>query len=248
MTSRSALALAVVTGLGFGASAQAFMIDDFNLDPPPLAAAVDVVVDGNGSTQVAQNGTGSTFMNLLNGGGQWNRNYYAFLTAGDQVETVACVSCDQGHFSSASNSTGYGGFFYTPIGVATANIGSAGDTFSFQYAADLAGGDVIAAFYNAGGLISTLHWSDLPASAAMTPLSSPLPAGNYGAVTFVATHIYGNSGAAPQFPTINLGAAVPELDFDVDQIQVQTPEPSMIALLGMALAGLGWSSRRRRAR
>jgi hypothetical protein len=244
------LAAAVPATMLLAAPAQAihigsFVVDDFNFTAgqPAIPLAVDVAPADNLPATGSGNGLGSTIMNQLNGGGAWTRGFYAFLTAGDRVETDACVFCRQGHFSSTANSTGYGGFTYTG---STVNLNPyIGQNVYFDFATDLPNADVIMAFYNAGGLITTLHWTDLPSTgqALQRVAGLALPNLDFSAVTSVTFNIYGTGGLGgdPLFPTINLGNAAPALDFDVSDI----PAPASLALLGIGMAAFGFGWRRR---
>jgi hypothetical protein len=244
------LAVAVPATMLLAAPAQAihignFVVDDFTFNPrppgqPPIPAAADTSANLTGVTG-SGNGQGSTIMNQLNGGGVWTRNFYAFLTQGDRVETEACVNCQQGHFSSDANSRGYGGFYYEGGSV---NLNSyIGQQAYFDYSTDHENADIVMALFSGSTLITTLHWQDLPnTNQILQRASLVLPAADYGNVTFIAFNIYGIGGTAPQYQNIDLGAAAPfALDVDISDI----PEPATLALLGIGVAALGFGRRRR---
>lgn len=236
--------LSAAAGLLLAGQAQAdFIIDDFNLDAA-MTPATDATVDASGTTQLAQNGTGSIFMNQLNGGGVWDRNYYAFLSSGDEAETVACGNCDQGHFTLASNSLGHGGFYYN--GGSTVDL-SGYDTLHWDYDADVDGGDVYAAFYSgangSGGLIEALHLGSDLTGGVVHNLSASL-SGDYSSVGFAAVYISANSGLDTQGFGFDLGASAARLDANIDNGRMSVPEPGTLALLGLGLAGFSWQRRR----
>lgn len=249
----AALALA---GMAMATSANAtFIVDNFDLDPPALTTATDTTPDGNGVVVPTQNGTGSTIMNLANGGGLWDRNYYANLTTGASgiatEQAVACFGCDTGHVNSSSNATGHGGFYYN--GGNTVDL-SGYSSFELDYDADIAGGDVYAAFYSGaggvGGLIQALHLgSDLLGGNVVQHLSGAL-LGDFSDVGWVSLFVNGTSGDGSGLDQQGfgflMGAAAPGLDANIDNIGFNSvPEPGMIALLGLGLAGLGASRRRK---
>jgi hypothetical protein len=242
-----AAAVAAALTMAGPARAGVFVIDNFDMTAP--AGGLDWIEDSNGAGHWLQgNGVGSTIMNLPDGGGVWDRYYYAQLVkplnAGEMVQTKPCVSCEAGHVSNSSVAVGDGDFWYQPVGgfgAATANVGDG--EFSMDYSADLSGGDVLVTFYDLA-TFRTLHWGDLPAGMSM--LSAHLPAGlNYGQVAWVIVDVFAQSGMDPRFGLYDLGREIPNLDVTIDDVKVTTPEPATLALMGVALLGLGARSRRR---
>jgi len=226
-----ASSIALASGLLFGQAQAALIIDDWNVNQGILAQDTSGI-----SSTVGRLGG-------ANGGTFWGSrgNAYAMLVGGDRVETIDCANCQQGHGTNAANTTGHG--FWEWNGIATDMSGDV----SLFYEADLSGGDVIATFV--GDVTQEVWWSDL-ASGVQT-LTGLVSVDNVTAIYldwFSVGGVYDPSTSSNYTGVVSsrdFGVDALSLDLNVDNFQIQVPEPATLALLGLGLAGLGFRHSRK---
>lgn len=204
-------------------AAGVFIIDDFNTST--LYTAPDNTA-GNGP--VTANATPITAGNIVwgaaGGGAGATRTISADLGVGDNVTANICPNCQEGEHVSGNNSTGNTAFIYTGNAVDISGFHS----LMLRYDADLAGGIVQFTFNDSLANMAAVSTAAL--AAGVTNIMLALPIGvDYSQLTSARIDIFG----------------VQELDVGIDDFKV-VPEPGMLALFGLGLAGIAVTVRRKR--
>jgi len=248
----AALGLAGVLTLAAGQAQAGFtgLIDDMNFTQSSQAS--DSIVDGTADTAVRG----------IGGSGEWVRpngtregELYVNLISGDNATTEDCSNCKVGHTTNASSSTSHNYFlFESPDG--SPLTFNAGDSIKFDYETDIDNGDFILSFSNNGSKVGDeFWWKDLAATGLSVLPGNPLQGTLSGLLTQtfdadgIFIDIFSNGGTYTDttgwLGTRALGNAAIGLDINIDNLRV-VPEPGVLGLMGLGLAGLaGW--RRRRA-
>jgi hypothetical protein len=247
-----AASIALTAGVAFAGAAQAaptIIIDDWNIN----ADTGNFITDPPTASPSTLSRTGPP-TGAVGGISLPRGNLYLNKTAGPDVnpaQVVDCFVCQAGTFSNASGVISNAYWSWTP-----SNLDLTGySTVNFDYRADLTGADVVLSFFSGGVRIGNiLQRSDLAGTGdAFVPISFNLA--DVGAplvgVDAVFLDVFAQAGnfADPNragLGTLNLGIGLDDLDFRIDNLRVpEVPEPGTIALLGLALAGLGVARRRR---
>lgn len=253
-----AASIALASGLALAGTAQAaeLVIDDWNINAN-TGNTITIPPDANPSV-LSRTGAPSPAV----GGTSLTRgDLYLNKVAGPATNTAQIVDCFECQAGTMSNGTGvisHGYWSWAPLG----GLDLTGfSTVSFDYRADLTGGDVILSFWSGGALIGNfLQKTDLAATGdAFAPFSFNLAAvgAPLASVDAIFLDVFGSAGAfndsnskfggTTGLGALNLGNGVDDLDFRIDNFKATNgaPEPGTIALLGLALAGLGVARRRR---
>lgn len=252
-----AAASVVALGLGMAGQAQAhlvpFIIDDFNFTTG--SSVEDTTADGSGVS--GPPGTGGIVMGAPDGpANPWQRtDLFANKTfppapSTSAVGTEDCAFCQQGHFTNEANTTGHGAWDWVGPSL---NL-SGYNTFMLDIQTDVPNADIVVTFTENGVSVGEIWWKDLPdTNLATLTLSGSLAGMNLLDVTdihldaFSVGDVYDPqlvAGYNGPVTSRNFGLAATALDLNVDNAKA-VPEPGTIALLGLGLAGLGWSQRRR---
>lgn len=215
------------------ASQAVFIIDDFNVSS---ASIVRDNEPSNGPVTGGSSEAGSTVMNLLGGGGVWNRTLTANLSSGDELITEVCDQCQAAHVnSSGGNSVGIGMITYSG-GVADL---SAYPSLSFDWGADLANASVNIIFSDGTSTETVASWSNLAGTGGSAPgdlvQQAAMPITVSGALDLTAiTEI--------RFQVLG----VPNMDSIIDNVSA-VPIPAAVYFFGSGLLALIGISRRRSA-
>jgi hypothetical protein len=235
----SKLAIAGVTGIAaltfpMKAEAASFIIDDFNGDPATTSgsSAADNTIGDGGVLASSPIDPGNTVMNIL-GGGLWSRQLYAeLLSGGDQVRTVVCYGCQEGHAFSdfPPGSTAVGIFEWRYTG-STFNA-SKFNHFKMDYLDTPR--NVPQGSIKPGGVV------ELYFDGVLAAQSNPLP----GEETSLMLPLLISPSSVSNV-TIRIDG-VPGLDASPDNAKlVTTPEPGTILGL-LAVGGLGLGLKRKK--
>jgi hypothetical protein len=232
---RLILTIALPVAMALMAPAQAafwFTVDDF--DTNSLIGCLDGVVstcpetDIDGGTVWGDDGTG--------GYAGITRTLDANLLSGDSVQIEVCDNCEAAHLiADAGVTPSVGEYWFEWTGP---SVDLSGGTLEFEWGADLEGTTWFADVGDGdGNVANSAVQAGLPATPgpgslthdASISLSSFAGAVDLSDVTQLSLHFNG----------------VAALDGNIDNVRVQVPEPSVLALLSVSLLGLGWVRRRR---
>jgi hypothetical protein len=225
---KSVLFVGVVGALALTSQSQAtVIIDDWNVNQTVISVSTSPGVSDTQSR-----------LGAANGGNFWGvrGDSYAHLVAGDDVETVDCANCEEGHGTSGSNSVGNGFWQWQSDG----NDLDVNGGMTLYYDADVAGGDIVATFV--GDTTQEVWWSDI--AAGPLSLYGSLVVDNVTSIYidwFSVGGVFNPNSDANYGGVVSardFGIAAERLDFNIDNFVVSTP--ATMALLGLGLIGLGY--------